>query len=55
MDTAVKAFGRVDGLVNAAYQTGGFDAFESANLDNWRAAMDVTCFGALRLALSRRR
>lgn len=50
VDTALKAFGRIDGLVNAAYQTGGFGVFEDADLSAWTSAMDVTCFGALRMA-----
>jgi NAD(P)-dependent dehydrogenase (short-subunit alcohol dehydrogenase family) len=41
-------FGRIDGLVNSAFRmTTGL--FEQANLDDWRAAMEVNCFGALRL------
>ena len=47
---AVKAFGRVDGLVNSAYDMGAFELFDGGNLDVWRDAMDVTCFGALRMA-----
>lgn len=49
IDAAVKAYGGIDGLVNSAYrfETG---AFEAADLDAWRAAMDISCFGALRLA-----
>jgi NAD(P)-dependent dehydrogenase (short-subunit alcohol dehydrogenase family) len=46
---AVKAFGTVDGLVNAAYQTGGFAPFESSDLTSWSQAFDVTCMGALRM------
>jgi NAD(P)-dependent dehydrogenase (short-subunit alcohol dehydrogenase family) len=46
---AEKHFGGLDGLVNSAFR---FEAglFESADLGAWRAAMDVTCFGALALA-----
>ena len=49
IDAAVKAYGGINGLVNSAYkfETG---AFENADLDAWRAAMDVSCFGALQLA-----
>jgi len=48
-DAAVKAFGRVDGLVNSAYQYAPAN-FEDADLATWAATMDVTCFGALRMA-----
>jgi NAD(P)-dependent dehydrogenase (short-subunit alcohol dehydrogenase family) len=46
---AVNAFGRIDGLVNSAYQYAPA-AFEEADLHVWAGAMDVTCFGALRMA-----
>ncbi len=49
VDAAVKAFGRVDGLVNSAYQYAPAN-FEDADLSTWAATMDVTCFGALRMA-----
>jgi NAD(P)-dependent dehydrogenase (short-subunit alcohol dehydrogenase family) len=45
----VKAFGRIDGLVNSAYQYAP-SAFEDADLNTWIKATDVTCFGALRMA-----
>lgn len=46
---AENSFGGLDGLVNSAYR---FEAglFETADLNAWRLAMDVTCFGALTLA-----
>jgi NAD(P)-dependent dehydrogenase (short-subunit alcohol dehydrogenase family) len=43
----VKAFRRIDGLVNSAYRAGSFVPFEEADLADWRASMDVTLFGAL--------
>lgn len=49
VDEALKAFGRVDGLVNSAYRPGNFAPFEVADLDDWRASFEVTLFGALRL------
>lgn len=49
VDAAVKAFGRIDGLVNSAYQYAP-SPFEDADLSVWAGAMDVTCFGALRMA-----
>ena len=50
VDAAVKAFGKIDGLVNSAYSIGRFELFEGGDLELWRDAMDVTCFGALRMA-----
>lgn len=49
IDGTVEAFGRIDGLVNSAFrfETG---LFESADLERWREATDIACFGALRLA-----
>jgi NAD(P)-dependent dehydrogenase (short-subunit alcohol dehydrogenase family) len=45
----VEAFGRVDGLVNSAYQYAPAP-FEEADLSVWAQALDVTCWGALRIA-----
>ena len=44
-----RRFGRIDGLVNSAYQYAP-GAFEDVELDAWINATDVTCFGALRMA-----
>ncbi len=49
VEAAASAFGRIDGLVNSAYQYAPA-AFEEADLAVWAGAMDVTCFGALRMA-----
>lgn len=49
VDAAVKSFGRIDGLVNSAYQYAP-SLFEDADLGKWAQTMDVTCFGALRMA-----
>ncbi|HLG89097.1 MAG TPA: SDR family oxidoreductase [Alphaproteobacteria bacterium] len=49
VNAAAEKFGRVDGLVNSAYQYAPAP-FEEADLSVWARAMDVTCFGALRLA-----
>jgi len=45
----LQAFGGIDGLVNSAYRPGNFTDFENADLDDWRAAFDVTLFGSLRM------
>jgi NAD(P)-dependent dehydrogenase (short-subunit alcohol dehydrogenase family) len=49
-DRAVAEFGRIDGLINSAYAPATFTSFEAATIDAWIANMDVTCFGALRMA-----
>jgi NAD(P)-dependent dehydrogenase (short-subunit alcohol dehydrogenase family) len=41
--------GRVDVLVNNAFQDGDFSSFEDADLDAWRATFEVNLFGTLRL------
>ena len=45
----LKAFGRIDGLVNSAYHLGAFIPFEDGDIAGWQAVMDVTYFGALRM------
>ena len=47
---ALKEFGRIDGVVNSAYRPGAFAPFEDVDLSVWQANMDITCFGALRMA-----
>jgi len=49
VDRTVERFGRIDALVNSAYSGGTFCTFEDANLDNWRATMEVNLFGSLGL------
>jgi NAD(P)-dependent dehydrogenase (short-subunit alcohol dehydrogenase family) len=49
VDAAANEFGRIDGLVNSAYQYAP-GQFEEADLNVWAGTMDVTCFGALRMA-----
>jgi NAD(P)-dependent dehydrogenase (short-subunit alcohol dehydrogenase family) len=46
---AVEAFGRIDVLVNNAFDDGDHRAFEDADLDRWRQAMDTNLFGTLGL------
>ncbi len=47
----VERFGRVDVLVNSAYNPGAFDLVENADINGWRAAMDVNLFGTMTLTL----
>jgi NAD(P)-dependent dehydrogenase (short-subunit alcohol dehydrogenase family) len=49
VERTVAAFGRIDGLVNSAYVPGKFEPMESADLDDWRATLDVNLFGTLEL------
>jgi NAD(P)-dependent dehydrogenase (short-subunit alcohol dehydrogenase family) len=48
-DATVKAFGRIDGLVNSAYKHATYQNFEDDDLASWISSVDVTCFGALRM------
>ena len=47
----VEKYGRIDVLINSAFNPGSFDMTESADLDGWRAAMDVNFFGTVALTL----
>ena len=49
VSVAAERFGRIDGVVNSAYQYAP-SPFEEADLDKWVQTMNVTCFGALRIA-----
>jgi len=41
--------GRVDVLVNNAFQEGDFALFEEADFDSWRSTMDVNLWGTLQM------
>ena len=45
----MEAFGRIDALVNSAYIPGRFEPMETADLDDWRATLDVNLFGTIQL------
>lgn len=49
-DETVKAFGRIDGLVNSAYYHGNIATIETADEEDWIKIYDVNCLGALRMA-----
>ena len=49
VSAAVNTFGRVDCLINSAYDPCRHDPIESANLDDWRKTMEVNLFGSLNL------
>jgi len=42
-------FGRIDGLVNSAYNHGSWATADVANPDEWGQVYDVNCVGALRM------
>ena len=49
-ETCLDAFGRIDGLVNNAFNHGDWATCDAANPDSWSAVYDVNCLGALRMA-----
>ena len=50
--TATKAFGRIDALVNSAFQHGDMDYASTANLEAWNEVMQTNLFGTLKLTQS---
>lgn len=50
VDQTIAKFGRIDALINSAYDGGGFCTFEDANFDDWRRTMEVNLFGSLTLS-----
>lgn len=51
VDKTIEKFGRIDSLINSAYNPGSFEPIEKANLDSWRSALDVNLFGTMNLTL----
>lgn len=51
VEQTIEAYGRIDVLINSAYNPGAFDLAENADLDGWRQAMDVNLFGTMNLTL----
>ncbi len=45
----IKAFGRIDALVNSAFFHGEMDYVSNANLDNWGAVLGTNLIGTLKL------
>ena len=43
-------FGKIDGLVNSAYNHGAWATADVANPEEWAAVYDVNCLGALRMS-----
>lgn len=51
VEQTLASFGRIDVLLNSAYNPGDFAPVEQANLDGWREAMEVNLFGTMSLTL----
>ncbi|MBD2858321.1 SDR family oxidoreductase [Spongiibacter sp. KMU-158] len=51
VEQTIAEFGRLDVLINSAYNPGDFAPIEHAQLDGWRTAMDVNFFGTMGLTL----
>jgi NAD(P)-dependent dehydrogenase (short-subunit alcohol dehydrogenase family) len=49
VETTIAEFGRVDILVNNAFDDGDHRAFEKADLDAWRRTMETNFFGTMQL------
>lgn len=49
VDQTLARFGRIDSLLNSAYNPGVFDLIETADLNDWQQALDVNLFGTLGL------
>lgn len=49
VDATVGAYGRIDAVVNSAYNPGEFALFEHDDLDNWRPPLETNLFGALNI------
>jgi NAD(P)-dependent dehydrogenase (short-subunit alcohol dehydrogenase family) len=48
-ETAEREMGRVDILVNNAFNDGNFKSFEDSDLEEWKATFDVNLWGTLQL------
>jgi NAD(P)-dependent dehydrogenase (short-subunit alcohol dehydrogenase family) len=49
VEATLEAFSRIDGLINSAYHPGHWVPIEEDDIDFWKAAMDVSVYGALRM------
>lgn len=45
----VERFGRIDGLVNSAFNHGDFDHASTADLDSWRDVLETNLLGTLKM------
>jgi len=49
VERTIERFGRIDALINSAYVGGRFEPIESADLEDWRATMEINFFGTMTL------
>lgn len=49
IDAVAARFGRIDVLINSAYTTGAYQFAAEADLDDWRATMEVNLFGSMNM------
>ena len=49
VEQTLAEYGRIDALINSAYNPGTFEPIESADLDSWRGAFEVNLFGTMNL------
>ncbi|MBP8926309.1 MAG: SDR family oxidoreductase [Pseudomonadales bacterium] len=49
IEQTIARFGRVDVLINSAYVGGKFEPIETADLEDWKATMDINFFGTMAL------
>lgn len=52
MSKTIERFGRIDCLLNSAYNPGSHELAEDSNLEGWRAALEVNLFGTMNLTLA---
>ena len=51
VEKTLAEYGRIDALINSAFNPGTFEPIEQANLEGWRDAMEVNLFGTMNLTL----
>jgi NAD(P)-dependent dehydrogenase (short-subunit alcohol dehydrogenase family) len=51
VEKTLAEYGRIDALINSAFNPGTFEPIEKANLEGWRSAMEVNLFGTMNLTL----
>ncbi len=49
VESTVHKFGKIDVLINSAYVGGKFEPIETADLEDWKATMDINFFGTMAL------
>ena len=48
-DATIERFGRIDGLVNSAFEHGTFEPVESGDLRSWQAAYETNVVGSMQM------